>query len=53
MNPGLDGLSFTGNVFLIDSNGNAVSPLTAVPEPTTAGIVFGGIALMLLLRRRR
>mgnify|MGYP006266693181 FL=1 len=53
MNTDLNGLSFNGNVFLIDENGDAISPLAAVPEPATAGLLLGGAALGLLYFRRR
>ncbi|NBD38427.1 MAG: PEP-CTERM sorting domain-containing protein [Verrucomicrobia bacterium] len=54
MNPLLDGLSFAGNAFLVDgSTATALSPLTAVPEPATTGLLLGGVALGLLCFRRR
>lgn len=53
MNPALDGPPFSGQAFLMDSNGNRISNLTPVPEPATAGLLLGGVALGLLYFRRR
>ncbi len=43
--------AFSGDMYLIDVSGNALTALTPVPEPSTAllGLLAGG----LLLRRRR
>lgn len=51
-NPALVG-TFTGNVYLADDNGIAISNAVAVPEPSTYAALAGLLALGLVWVRRR
>ena len=51
-NPDLEGLIFTGNVFLADHSGNQIGSAVAVPEPATF-LLPSLVALFVLFKRRR